>query len=188
MNKKLTGLLLGTALSAFAFSACTTASNTTVNRAANSGNGNLAVVVNNNANGATANNVVVTTTTAWNSNITREEYEKDKANYANRAKETGSTIGQGANDSWLWTKTRAALMTTNDLRESTINVDVTNDVVTLKGTVANAEQKAKAIAVAKGIEGVKSVTDNLQIKPADSMTNQMTSGNANMQSNGNMKK
>lgn len=185
MNKKLTGLLLGTALSAFAFTACPTTSNTNANRAVNGGN--IAIVVNNNTNGATANNVVITTTNSWNANMTREEYEKDKANYANRAKETGSTIGQGANDSWLWTKTRAALMTTNDLRESTINVDVTNDVVTLKGTVANAEQKAKAEAVAKGIDGVKSVTNSLQVKASDSMTNQMANGTTNT-SNANMRK
>src|SRR3712207_8288476 len=53
----------------------------------------------------------------------------------------------------IWVKTRSALMTTNDLRESTINVDVVNDVVTLKGSVANAAQKTKAEQVAKGIEG-----------------------------------
>lgn len=186
MNNKLTGLVLGAALSALAFSACETTSNTNANRVANMGNGNVAVVVNSNANAITANTYTVSTTNSWNANMTREEYEKSKTDYANRAKESNSTIGSGADDAWLWTKTRAALMTTNDLRESTINVDVTNDVVTLRGTVANAEQKAKAEAVAKGIDGVKSVTNSLQIKAADSMTNQMTNSSSNMHSNGNM--
>ncbi|MEJ7714078.1 MAG: BON domain-containing protein [Pyrinomonadaceae bacterium] len=69
-------------------------------------------------------------------------------------------------------------MTTDDLRESTINVDVNNSVVTLKGTVANAAQKAKAVQTAKAIDGVKSVKDELKISAGDSMLN-TNAGNAN---------
>ena len=178
MNKKLTGLLVGTALSAIAFSGCETTSNANANKVVN--NSNVATVINSNSNAIAANTYTVSTTNSWNANLTRDEYEKDKANYANRAKEAGSTVGQGVNDGWLWTKTRTALMTTNDLRESTINVDVNNDVVTLKGTVASAAEKAKAEAVAKGIDGVKSVTNDLQIKANDSLTNHMVNGNEKM--------
>ncbi|MGI8554804.1 MAG: BON domain-containing protein [Pyrinomonadaceae bacterium] len=189
MNKKLTGLVLGTALSAIAFSACETTTTTNANKVVNAGNGNVATVVNSNANALTANTYTVSSTNSWNANITREEYEKDKANYANRAKETGGTIGQGASDGWIWTKTRAALETTADLRARTINVDVSNDVITLKGTVATAAQKTKAEEVAKGIEGQKGVHVNeLQVKPDDSLTNQMVNSNDNMHSNANMKR
>src|SRR6187549_3731082 len=120
-----------------------------------------AVVVNANAN---------TSANRWtNTNVTREEYDKNRAEYE---RDKGrSTIGSGANDSWLWFKTRAALMTTTDLRESTINVDVVNDVITLKGTVATAAQKAKAEQVANGIEGKKKVVNELKVAPNDSMTN-----------------
>lgn len=179
MNIKLTGIVLGTALSALAFTACETApSNVNVNKV----NSNTAVVVNNNSNMVVAN----TNTHTWNSNITREEYDKNKDEYANKAKQEGASIGQGVNDSWIWTKTRAALATTNDLRESTINVDVANDVITLKGTVANAEQKAKAETVAKGIEGQKGVKNELKVAAADSMTNMNT--NSVVNGNSNMKK
>ena len=89
------------------------------------------------------------------------------------------TIGSGANDSWLWFKTRAALLTTNDLRESTVNVDVVNDVVTLKGTVGTAAEKTKAEQVAKGIDGVKSVKNELKVAPNDSMTNTSSNSNSN---------
>ncbi|HKP68372.1 MAG TPA: BON domain-containing protein [Pyrinomonadaceae bacterium] len=126
-----------------------------------------AIVVNSNAN---------TSTNRWHANVTRDEYERNKADYE---KEKGSsTIGQGANDMWLWVKTRSSLMTTNDLRESTINVDVVNDVVTLKGTVASAAEKTKAEQVAKDIDGVKSVKNELKVAPSDSMTN-TSSGNSN---------
>ncbi len=98
-----------------------------------------------------------------NRELTREIYDKDKAKYEKQAKESGSIIGQGAEDGWLWAKTRAALAATDDLRDSTINVDVENNVVTLKGTIANKQQKEKAIMIVKGIEGVKAVKDLLKI-------------------------
>ncbi len=145
---------------------------TNTNGMSNMGTNNAtsnAVLVNANSSSNTAAN-------RWNNpNVTREEYDKNRADYE---KDRGtSTIGTGANDSWLWFKTRAALMTTNDLRDSTINVDVSNDVITLKGTVATAAQKAKAQEVANGIEGKKSVVNQLTVAPADSVTN--TSSNSN---------
>lgn len=158
--------------------------NTNVNKAMNE-NSNVAVVVNNNSNMMMNSNM--SSSNRYNTNMTREDYEKNKADYdKDRA---GSTIGQGANDSWLWFKTRAALLATDDLRESTINVDVTNDVVTLKGTVGSKAQSDKAASVAKGIEGVKSVTNSLKVQAGDSMTNQMVNGNDNTKMmNSNMKK
>ena len=143
--------------------------------ACESSNSNMNVR-NANAN-ANSNRVVVTNSSpvSSNSNVTREEYDKNRAQYE---KDKGSsTIGQGIDDSWLWFKTRTALATTSDLRDSTINVDSVNSVITLRGTVASAAQKAKAEEVAKGIDGVKSVKNELQVKPNDSMTNEMVNGN-----------
>jgi osmotically-inducible protein OsmY len=141
-----------------------------------------AVVVNSNTNSAARN------TNRWtNANsVSREEYEKNKAEYE---KDKGSsTIGTGVNDSWLWFKTRAALLTTSDLRDSTIDVDVSNDVITLKGTVASAAQKAKAEQVANGNEGKKKVINQLKVAPNDSMTNTGTGTGKNTNSNSNSKK
>ena len=147
----------------------TNSNNTRANVNLGTNNANVgAVVVNANAN---------TNANRWsNTNVTREEYDKNRAEYE---REKGkSTIGTGANDSWLWFKTRAALLTTNDLRESTIDVDVVNDVITLKGTVETAAQKTKAEQVANGIEGKKSVKNELKVAPNDSMTNTSTNSNA----------
>jgi hypothetical protein len=122
-------------------------------------NRNVAVVTNaNNAN----------TRVAANDNkgrdVTREDFDRDKDRYSKEAKDSGRKIGAGANDLWIWVKTRAALAAADDLRDSTVNVDVDNDVVTLTGTVANAAQKAKAETVAKGIDGVKSVKNQITLK------------------------
>jgi BON domain len=135
-----------------------------------------------NANANHATPTVAPTIDRSNSNISREEYDKNRAEYE---KDKGSSsIGQGVNDSWIWFKTRAALLTASDLRESTINVDVANDVITLKGTVANAAQKASAEKVAKGIDGQKGVKNELKVAPNDSMTNTKSS-NSNTTSNSN---
>ena len=158
--------ILGSIVIVLTMNGCgTPPANTNINANVRNANSNTAVLVN-----ATA-----TPANTSNANITREEYDKNRANYE---KDKGSsTIGQGVNDSWLWFKTRTALLTTSDLRDSTINVDVVNDVVTLRGSVANAAQKAKAEQVAKGIDGVKSVKNQLSVAPNDSVTN--TSGNKN---------
>lgn len=158
-----------TAAAATFLAACGGATNTNTN------NSRVTNLGTNNAN--TGAIVVNANTNRWaNTNITREEYDKNRAEYE---KEKGSsTIGQGVNDGWLWFKTRAALMTASDLRDSTINVDVVNDVITLKGTVETAAQKAKAEQVANGIEGKKSVKNELKVAPADSVTN-MSSTNSN---------
>jgi hypothetical protein len=168
MKQKIIAIITATTLSAF-FAGCDTATNVNTNPRNSNMNGNTAVVVN-------TTPMPSSNTNRWsNTNISREEYDKNRAEYE---KEKGSsTIGQGVNDSWLWFKTRAALMTTSDLRDSTINVDVVNDVVTLKGTVASAAQKAKAEEVAKGIKDVKSVKNELIVSSTDSVTNHVVNGN-----------
>jgi hypothetical protein len=146
---------------------CDTATNTNTNT-----NGNVAVVntnVNANANANVNRNA---NTGAVNANITREEYEKDKNRFAEEAKRLGRIIGTGASDGWLWIKTRAMLTAADDLRDSTINVDVDNSVVTLTGSVASTAQKSKAEQVARGIDGVKSVKNELRISADSSNTNQ----------------
>ena len=186
MNKqRLTMMVAGTALAALSLACSDTGTTTNTNTTANANTtaSNTAVVVNNNGNTNTAGVNSTNSNSRYNANITRAEYDKDKDRYAQEAKSSGSTIGQGAEDGWLWTKTRASLMTTDDLRESTINVDVNNSMVTLKGTVANAAQKAKAVSVAKAIDGVKGVKDELKVQPNDSMTN--TNGNHNANTNAN---
>lgn len=106
---------------------------------------------------------------------TREEYERDRARYDREARESGRTIGTGVNDGWLWVKTRFDLATADDLRDSTINVDVDNAVVTLTGTVASAAQKARAEQVAKSVTDVRSVRNQLRVVSDNANGN----GNAN---------
>lgn len=179
MKLKLFSLSLTLAAFALYLAACGgTANNSNYNARANTtnlgaNNANVgAVVVNSNTN-----------SNRWNSNISKEEYEKNRTEYE-KGKGSSESIGQSVEDSWLWFKTKSALATTSDLRDSTINVDVVNGVITLKGTVATAAEKTKAKQVADGIDGKKSVVDQLKVAPNDSMTN--TGGNTS-KSNANHK-
>lgn len=186
MKSKFILFTIGMLAFSIGFSACsetTPATNANANRAAANANlnaNNTAVAVN--ANSTNTN----THANRWNSNISKEDYDKDRAGYE-KDKSTTETIGTGLNDSWLWFKTRSALATTSDLRDSTVGVSVSNEVVTLSGTVGDAAQKASAEKVAKGITGVKSVKNELKVSANDSMTNQMVNGNTG-QRNANAKK
>ena len=160
-------LVILTITAAIAFTGCEPASNTTVNINARNMNSNTGVLANANATPANTNRS--------NSNVNRADYDKNRAEY--EREKGSSTVGQGVNDSWIWFKTKTALATTDNLRDSTINVDVVADIITLKGTVGTAAQKTQAETVAKTIEGQKGVKNQLTVKANDSMTNQMVNGN-----------
>jgi len=165
MRRRITGFIALAALAVLLPGCDNTANqNATANR-----NANL------NANAvATATPTPVANTNS-NRPPTRAEYEANKERYNREAKESGRKVGTGANDTWLWIKTRFDLAAADDLRDSTINVDVDNDIVTLSGTVASAAQKTKAETVAKAVEGVKSVRNQLKVQ----------AGNANANANAN---
>jgi hyperosmotically inducible protein len=161
MRRRITGFMAVAAL-AVLLPACdnTANQNATVNRNAN-------------VNATATSTPVVTANANANSNRapTRAEYEANKERYNREAKESGRKVGTGANDTWLWIKTRFDLAAADDLRDSTINVDVDNDVVTLSGTVASAAQKTRAEAVAKAVEGVKSVRNQLKVQTGNANAN-----------------
>lgn len=136
-----------------------------------------------NANANANTNTVATSTPVTTANDnrrtpTREEYERDKERYNREAKGQGRTIGTGVNDGWLWVKTRFDLAAADDLRDSTINVDVDKAVVTLSGTVASAAQKTRAEQVAKSVEGVTSVKNMLKVS-AGNDANKNANANTN---------
>lgn len=69
-------------------------------------------------------------------------------------------------DAWLTMKTKIALMTADNVNTSELNVDTVAGAVTLHGKVETTAEKANAEIVAKGIDGVKSVQNLLQVVPA----------------------
>ena len=64
---------------------------------------------------------------------------------------------QPVTDTWITTKVKADLATTEGIKSTEISVNTTNGVVTLIGVLASETGVEKAIAVAKGIKGVVEV-------------------------------
>jgi hyperosmotically inducible protein len=81
--------------------------------------------------------------------------------------EKRQTTGQYMGDAALTAKVKTAIATDAGARTaSSINVETHNGVVQLSGFVDNADQKKRATAAAKKVEGVKDVKDDTRIKPA----------------------
>jgi osmotically-inducible protein OsmY len=99
--------------------------------------------------------------------LTRAEYTEDMAKEARvKAKSSGDTLGDSLDDAWIHTKIVAKLIGNTTTPERKINVDVVNNVVTLRGVVNTPEQKAEAERVAKDTEGVTKVTNKLTVNRA----------------------
>ena len=77
---------------------------------------------------------------------------------------TGQTAGQYVDDTTITTSVKAKLTAEKAANFTRIDVDTTNQVVTLNGVVESADQKAKAEQIARQVGGVKSVKNNLQIQ------------------------
>ena len=161
MRYKLAGIIAVATL-AFSFAGCNQTANENANANANANTANA-----NGNRAATNQNANENANTPTLRAPTREEFEKNKERYVREAKDAGRKIGTGLNDGWLWTKVRFDLAAADDLRDSTINVDVENAVVTLSGSVASAAQRAKAESVAHAAEGVKGVKDMLKVAPSE---------------------
>jgi hyperosmotically inducible periplasmic protein len=68
-------------------------------------------------------------------------------------------------DAWIASKTKIALYADERVSGSAINVDANGGVVTLRGKVGSDAEKKTAGEVAKGIEGVTQVKNNLEVVP-----------------------
>jgi hyperosmotically inducible periplasmic protein len=96
--------------------------------------------------------------------LTRAEYTEENARAEReKAKGSGEKLGDSLDDAWIHTKIVAKLIGNTDTPERKINVDVVNNVVTLRGAVDNAEQRAEAERVAKNTEGVTRVVNQLKV-------------------------
>jgi osmotically-inducible protein OsmY len=82
-----------------------------------------------------------------------------------KTKDAAVATGEAITDTWILTKVKADFVGEDALKGSDINVDVKNHVVTLKGTVASAAGRTRAVEIAKTTKGVTRVIDNLTIAP-----------------------
>jgi osmotically-inducible protein OsmY len=74
------------------------------------------------------------------------------------------STGQYVDDKSVGMRVRSALGDSPDYKFSDVNVDVFRGTVQLSGFVNSSAQKSKAADIAKGVEGVKDVANNISVK------------------------
>lgn len=82
---------------------------------------------------------------------------------ADRAKNGMNRAGEAITDAWITTKVKWMFVGDDLLEGSDINADTKDRVVTLKGTVRTAAGKTRAVALAKDVDGVTRVVDELTV-------------------------
>lgn len=73
-------------------------------------------------------------------------------------------VGNFMDDSSITAKVKAALVDHENIKSTDISVKTEKKVVTLSGFVENQAQAEQAVSVAKGVEGVSSVSDKLHVR------------------------
>jgi hyperosmotically inducible periplasmic protein len=78
-----------------------------------------------------------------------------------------TTVGTDVDDSTITTKVKSALLADADVKSFDIKVETRKGEVQLSGFVDNQAQIDRAIAVAKGVEGVKSIDNKMSLKTTE---------------------
>jgi hyperosmotically inducible protein len=87
---------------------------------------------------------------------------------------------QGVSDAAITTKVKAALAKEKDVSATRINVDTdASGVVTLRGNVRSQAEADRAMQVARGVDGVKSVNNQMQVNANTAATDSSSNTTAN---------
>jgi hypothetical protein len=78
---------------------------------------------------------------------------------------TTGTAGQAVDNAALTTRVKSALLADDQVKGTQINVDSANGVVTLTGTVDNPAHIDRAVELARQVDGVQRVENNLAASP-----------------------
>ncbi len=76
---------------------------------------------------------------------------------------TGKTAGQNIDDATISASVKSQIVADRAANLVRVDVDTNNGVVALNGTVESVEQKIRAEQLARRVNGVKEVVNNLQI-------------------------
>ena len=77
---------------------------------------------------------------------------------------TGKTAGQSIDDATITTAVQSKLSSDRISNFTRVDVDTERGVVTLNGVVKSADQKVRVAELARQVNGVRTVNNNLQIQ------------------------
>jgi len=77
---------------------------------------------------------------------------------------TGKTAGQNVDDATITASVKSTLVADKAANLTRIDVDTNNGVVALNGVVESGDHKARAEQLARRVDGVRNVINNLQVQ------------------------
>jgi len=80
------------------------------------------------------------------------------------ATERNQTVTERIEDGWITTKIKSEFTVDKLVSATNIHVNTDNGVVHLSGTAKNQDEANRAIQIARGVKGVKSVRNEMQIQ------------------------
>ncbi|OAT49918.1 osmotically-inducible protein [Kluyvera georgiana ATCC 51603] len=105
---------------------------------------------------------VMLTSAVATGSVYAETTTMDKAQAS--AESAGNKVGNFMDDSTITAKVKAALLDNESIKSTDISVKTDKKVVTLSGFVQSQAQAEAAVAAAKTVEGVASVSDKLHVR------------------------
>lgn len=96
-----------------------------------------------------------------------EEIQDAAEDGVDAARRAGTSLAGAVSDAWVTAKVKSALIASEDVPALEINVDTTDGVVTLFGKVETSEAKSTAESEARAIDGVATVSNQLEVVPGE---------------------
>lgn len=107
---------------------------------------------------------VVASGSAFAANTTTDKAQNAASSAGEKIDSSMTKVGGFMDDSSITAKVKAALVDHESIKSTDISVKTDNKVVTLSGFVESQAQAEQAVSVAKGVEGVASVSDKLHVR------------------------
>ncbi|EAO0768248.1 molecular chaperone OsmY [Salmonella enterica] len=106
----------------------------------------------------------VATGSAFAENATTDKAQSGTETAGQKVDSSMNKVGNFMDDSAITAKVKAALVDHDNIKSTDISVETNQKVVTLSGFVESQAQAEAAVKVAKGVEGVTSVSDKLHVR------------------------
>ena len=106
----------------------------------------------------------VATGSAYAENATTDKAQSGVESAGQKVDSSMNKVGNYMDDSTITAKVKAALVDHDSIKSTDISVKTDQKVVTLSGFVESQAQAEEAVKVAKGVEGVTSVSDKLHVR------------------------
>lgn len=110
----------------------------------------------------------VATGSAFAENATTDKGQSGLESAGQKVDSSMNKVGDFMDDSSITAKVKAALVDHESIKSTDISVKTDQKVVTLSGFVESQAQAEEAVKVAKGVEGVASVSDKLHVRDSKS--------------------